>query len=266
MLEDFVRVIRAAIGNLTDPTPGPLYTIRFFKEVDAKGIDAAPLVSALGQVVESGKYKVIGEEAAKEISDLSHFSLPLVFKFLIAVGEHLDRGLLLTVTSRMWSGAIPLSVLFLAEAIPADPDAYLDQRFIDYLAAKGEDFDRVHWRNFERFYAEFFKRVGYVVELGPGTDDGGIDLRICPQEKLPPGPPLMVVQCRRYKRGKLVSIETVKALWTDVIFEGAERGLIATTSAVSPKGKRISEARKWPLSFAENTKVDQWARSMWRHA
>jgi hypothetical protein len=48
-----------------------------------------------------------------------------------------------------------------------------------------------------------------------------------------------------------VGVETIKALWADVHFEGAEMGLIATTSAVSRDGQKLCEVRKWPMSFAE---------------
>ena len=72
----------------------------------------------------------------------------------------------------------------------------------------------------------------------------------------------MLIQCKRTKDA--VGIETVKAFWTDVLFERAERGLIATTAAVSRDSKKVCEVRQWPMSFAEGDKVQQWARSMWR--
>jgi restriction system protein len=74
----------------------------------------------------------------------------------------------------------------------------------------------------------------------------------------------MLIQCKRYK--DVVGIETVKAFWADVHFEGAEKGLIATTSSVSRDTKKICDARKWPMSFAEAADVQRWARTMWRHA
>ena len=57
----------------------------------------------------------------------------------------------------------------------------------------------------------------------------------------------MLIQCKRYK--DVVGIETVKAFWSDVHFEGAEKGLIATTSSVSRNSKKLCEVRKWPMSF-----------------
>jgi hypothetical protein len=56
--------------------------------------------------------------------------------------------------------------LFEGEHIPDDPTAYLDQRYIDYLAKNSEEMGRIHWRNFERLTTEFFRRLGYELDLG----------------------------------------------------------------------------------------------------
>ncbi len=73
---------------------------------------------------------------------------------------------------------LALDKLFSGEHIPGDPTVYLDQRYIDFLAKNGEDFGRIHWRNFERLATEFFRRQGYEVDLGKGTKDGGVDVRV----------------------------------------------------------------------------------------
>ena len=122
----------------------------------------------------------------------------------------------------------------------------------------------MYWRNFERLTAEYFDRNGYAVTLGPGSKDGGVDIRLWPKDSDKTLPPLMLIQCKRYKQGSLVDVEYVKALWSDVDFEGAQSGLIATTARISPDGKRVCEARKYPLAFAENEAVKGWTRSMWR--
>jgi Restriction endonuclease len=72
----------------------------------------------------------------------------------------------------------------------------------------------------------------------------------------------MLIQCKRYK--DVVGIETVKAFWSDVHFEGAESGLIATTSSVSRDSKKLCEVRKWPMNFAEATEIQHWARTIYR--
>ena len=140
----------------------------------------------------------------------------------------------------------------------------MDQRFIDYLVVNTDKVDRIHWRNFERICAEFFNRNGYYVKLGPGTAGGGVDIRVWPENKDSNGPPLMLVQCKRYKEGNLVGIECVKAFWTDVEYENAQKGLIVTTSQVAAGGHKVCEARKWALDLVEGEKVSEWLKSMWR--
>lgn len=166
------------------------------------------------------------------------------------------------VRRKQWDGAVALDQLFQGEHVPDNPGVYLDQRYIDYLAKNGEDMGKIHWRNFERLTTEFFRRQGYEVSLGPGTKDGGVDVRAWTDLESKAGPPLMLIQCKRYK--DVVGIETVKAFWPDVHFEGAEKGLIATTSSVSRDSKKLCDARMWPLTFAEAAEVQKWARTMWR--
>jgi hypothetical protein len=44
--------------------------------------------------------------------------------------------------------------------------------------------------------------------------DGGVDVRVWTDQDSKTGPPLMLIQCKRYK--DVVGIETVKAFWSDV--------------------------------------------------
>jgi len=265
-VEDIVRILRAAIGNLPNATPGILLTIEKIKDLESKGVNTASIIEAFSKVVSSGKYKVIGEDAAKEIINLSSQPPLAVIELLEVIGEYQDRSLKMNVNiqSIEWDGAIPLSELFKGEIIPDDPQVCFDQRFLDYLASNDEQLDKIHWRNFERLCGEFFRRKGFVVKLGPGTRDGGIDIRIWSGKKSLPTPPLIVMQCKRYKKGKEVKIEYIKALWSDLKFENAKRGLLATTSYIAPGGKKICTVRQWPLSFAENESVKKWTKGMWR--
>jgi restriction system protein len=75
-----------------------------------------------------------------------------------------------------------------------------------------------------------------------------------------------VIQCKRYKETNDVEIETIKAFWTDVHYEGAHRGLIATTSRIAPGGISVSVGRRWPLGFAQQEQVSNWVKQMWSHS
>jgi len=117
----------------------------------------------------------------------------------------------------------------------------------------------MHWRNFERLTAEFFHKLDFKVELGPGTNDGGIDVRVFSEEE---HTPLIIIQCKRHKKSNDVKINTVKALYTDVDYEEAKYGLIATTSRVSKGGKDVCSIRKYPIGFAENSEIRTWLKKM----
>jgi restriction system protein len=265
--EDAVLNIRSAIGNLPDAKMGQFIVLDAVRALHDEGGEAIKIAEAYLAISESGKYTSMGEEAIKEIIAISGQRPLHVLKFLKAVGEMQRRKMNFLydrVRQKAWDGAVSLDRLFEGEHIPDDPAVYLDQRYIDYLARNSEEMGRIHWRNFERLTTEFFRRQGYEVDLGAGTKDGGVDVRVWTDKDSKTGPPLMLIQCKRYR--DVVGIETVKAFWSDVHFEGAEKGLIATTSSVSRDSKKLCEVRKWPMSFAEAAEIQKWARTMWRQA
>jgi restriction system protein len=265
--EDAILHVRVAIGNLPDTRMGQFIVMDACRALFEKGIDAKKILEAYMTVSESGKYSTLTDEATEEIILLSGVDPLYVYELMIAVSEMQQRKMNFLYTRvrwKEWDGAVALDRLFEGEHVPDDPGVYLDQRFIDYLAKNGEEMGKIHWRNFERLTTEFFRRQGYEVDLGQGTKDGGVDVRVWTDNESKAGPPLMLIQCKRYKG--VVGIETIKAFWSDVHFEGAEKGLIATTSSVSRDSKKLCDVRKWPLTFAESADVEKWARSMWRHA
>jgi restriction system protein len=266
-IEEIVLQLRHQIGELPDARYGAYDRIVWLKRLHEDGVDVGPIYKAFGEVVGSGNYKVIGEEAGAEIVRLSGMSELLVAQFLLHVATQMDRTInWFSVEPLDIEWAIPLRAVFASETIPDDPAQYLDQRYIDFFAQNGEDLQQMHWRNFERLTAEFFSRHGYAVQLGPGGNDGGVDIRVWPARTDRNGPPLILIQCKRLSGTNDVSAVTVKALWSDVDFEGAKHGLIATTSRIAPGGVKVSRARKWPLGFAEHKQVSHWARTMWRNA
>ncbi len=268
--EDMTCVLRTAIGNLPDGTPGSLLLIRRMKEMLKMGLDPNPVIKAFSEEIETGNYQTIGQEVCDVVKSKTGASDLLVDSVFLMFADVLERTASVFLpqprhSEASWDGIIPLSGLFNNETIPNNPDVYLDQRFLDYLTAQPDDFQKMHWRNFERFVAEFFSRQGYVIKLGRGTKDGGVDVRVWPATETI-GPPLVLIQCKRYNKSSLVKVEYVKALWSDVAFEDAQKGLIVTTSRVTPEAKRLASVRKYPLDFAENEKVKEWAQSMWRYS
>jgi restriction system protein len=174
--EDAILNVRRALGNLPDTKPGQFVLLDACAALQKKGADAKRICEAYLAVSESGMYSTVTDEAVEEIIAISGAERIHVYELLIAVSEMQQRKLNFLysrVRRRQWDGAVALDRLFQGEHIPDDPEVYLDQRYIDYLAKNGEEMAKIHWRNFERLTTEFFRRQGYEVDLGAGTKDGG---------------------------------------------------------------------------------------------
>lgn len=159
-----------------------------------------------------------------------------------------------------WKDVKNLSDLFGSEQLAGGHGRFFDQRFVDYLGSHFGSIDKIHWRQFEALAGEFFERAGFKVQLGPGANDDGVDLRVWRSDDPTDSPPAILVQCKRQKEkvGKVV----VKALWADVIAEKATSGLIVTTSALTPGARRVCTARAYPVREANREKIRAWVKAM----
>lgn len=159
-----------------------------------------------------------------------------------------------------WSNELALKELFESESLESQYGNFIDQRFIDFLQRNTDKLNEMHWRKFEGLTAEYFTREGYDVELGPGRNDGGIDVRVWKENRNAGEPPLILIQCKRYKNK--IDRTVVKALWADMNWEKAESGLIVTTSGISPGGLSDCHARGYDISEANKTTIAQWLEKM----
>lgn len=71
---------------------------------------------------------------------------------------------------------------------------------------------------------------------------------------------MLLVQCKR--TAARVDKVVVKALAADVMFEGAARGLVATTSSWSPGARSTVQARGYPVDEANRDTIRGWLRSL----
>jgi restriction system protein len=160
-----------------------------------------------------------------------------------------------------WKDIRDLEELFRSERLDGPHGTYFDQRFANFLGANFDAIDDINWRQFEGLAAEYFKREGFVVELGPGRGDGGVDIRLWPNGQAQESAPAAVlVQCKRERRK--ISNTVVKALWADVAAEGAGTGLIVTTSALSPSADAIRTARNYDISDAHRDTLKEWVEAL----
>ena len=163
-------------------------------------------------------------------------------------------------TTTEWKDTIELRALFEKESLNSMYGNFFDQRYIDFLNRNFEDIDSIHWRKFEQFTAEYFDRNGFLVELGPGRGDDGVDVRAWPKEYTSSMPPLIIVQCKRQKAA--VEKVIVKSLYADVVQEKAASGLIVTTSRLSKGARDTSAVRKYPIDVADRQTLKVWLETL----
>lgn len=159
-----------------------------------------------------------------------------------------------------WSDTLELQALFESESLQASHGSFVDQRFIDYLAENFDDVDRMNWRKFEGLTGEYFERAGYHVDMGPGRNDNGVDVRVWPRDGDTTSPPAVLIQCKR-QREKVEKV-VVKALYADILDEGAKSGLIVTSRALAPGAKNVCTARGYPIREVDRRQLQRWIAAM----
>ncbi|RBB37277.1 restriction endonuclease [Burkholderia reimsis] len=159
-----------------------------------------------------------------------------------------------------WAYALSLDGLFTGTDLPPEVGTYIDQRYINFLYKNPEKLGEMHWRKFEELTSEFFVREGFRVEIGPGSNDDGVDVRIWNADERKDNPPLCLVQCKRTK-AKIEKV-VVKGLYADVLFEEATQGLIVTTSELSPGARASITTRGYPIEEVNQEGVKTWLSAL----
>lgn len=188
------------------------------------------------------------------------FAIAVELVELIELGERASPWDWFPARQVNWQTTLELRDLFASESLSTMYGSFFDQRFINYLSENFAKISAINWRKFEGLAAEFFVRRGYEVDIGPGRNDGGIDIRVWKSNSLTSDPPAILVQCKRQKEkiGKVV----VKALWADVIDEFAESGLIVTSSTIAPGADTVRHARAYPIQIADRATLKNWIEEL----
>lgn len=180
-------------------------------------------------------------------------------KIAIEMYEIINRGIFMNPHRGIgseWINPLELKGLFRGTNQQPEKGRFIDQRYIDYLSNNQDRLGDIHWRQFEKLTAEFYERDGYKVDLGPGSGDDGVDVRVWKPDVSPGDSPLCIVQCKRQK-DKIEKV-VVKGLYADVQFEQAEYGVIVTTSELSPGAKTTISARGYDIQAVEKDGVKRW--------
>jgi restriction system protein len=159
-----------------------------------------------------------------------------------------------------WADVVQLSDLFTRESTLTTCGRFIDQRFVNYLVGNYDDIGFINWRKFEALVAEYFHRSGFEVELGPGRNDDGVDIRVWEKDSGREASSLIVVQCKRERRqiGKV----TIKALAADVKWNRARKGLLVATTDWSPGARTVARTRGYPVEEVNREAIRSWLDAM----
>ncbi len=130
----------------------------------------------------------------------------------------------------------------------------------EHFAQHPDSMKKLGWRQFEELLDAIFKNQGFHTELGPGTDDGGVDIRLYQDRAIPEV--VTIVQAKRYTDNP-IQLEPVAALYGIAGVQDAAHAIFATTSYFQPAAREfaLSTERKlgWPtLELADGAKVAGW--------
>jgi hypothetical protein len=130
----------------------------------------------------------------------------------------------------------------------------------EHFAARPEDLKRLSWRQYEELLDAIFKNQGFVTQLGPGRNDGGVDLRLYQSVAAPEL--VTLVQAKRYTR-RPIGLESVAALLGLAAKERALRGIFATTSRFLPGVQKFARSIEGrvdlpQIELADSGKVAGW--------
>lgn len=133
----------------------------------------------------------------------------------------------------------------------------LDEELYAYIASPGSrDLSGLGWRDFEKLIAALMESQGYQVELGCGTNDGGVDLRLLQRD--PIGDIMTLVQVKRYRSDRKIRLGAVQALHGATVADGAERSMFVTTSDYLPSARKFAERKNVAMTLCSSEDIRRW--------
>lgn len=116
----------------------------------------------------------------------------------------------------------------------------ISDRVLTALGTHPELMHGMHWRDFEIMTAEMWKRHGWDVELTPPGNDGGVDIYAARNAEA--GRLLYAIDCKRYKPERPIGPALVRQLRGVAARDGADCGVLMTTSSFT-KGAQVEHER-----------------------
>jgi hypothetical protein len=147
---------------------------------------------------------------------------------------------------------------WICDLIKPDYSALYEEIF-DRFRRRPDDLYKLSPRQFEEFLDIVFINNGYRTELGKGSNDGGVDLKIYANDVV--GESVTLVQAKRYKAENPIDLQAVQALTAVVDDQKANRGLFVTTSRYLPCAEKFTARQNSRIQLASSKEVAEWCHS-----
>jgi len=134
----------------------------------------------------------------------------------------------------------------------------------EYFKSQPEAMHLLGWREFEEFLGAVFRNQGYYTEMGPGTGDEGVDIRLFVSEATPEL--VTFVQAKRFRK-KPVTLDAVASLLGVSVLGSAQMSIFATSSRFLPSAQRFArdvetKANLPPMELADGERIAEWCGSI----
>ena len=144
---------------------------------------------------------------------------------------------------------------WICSLIQGDFDA-LNAEMYQYFGKNVDQLTRLTWREFEILVAELLQARGFQAELGPGSGDGGVDVRLVQRD--PIGDILTLVQVKRYRVDRRIELQAVQALYGAEVAYGAQGSMFITTSDYQPAAMRFAGRENVRMDLYISDDVRNW--------
>lgn len=147
---------------------------------------------------------------------------------------------------------------WICDLITPDHSSLYEEIF-DRFRSNPDELYKLSSRKYEEFLEVVFQNNGYRTLLGPGSNDGGVDLKLYTNDIV--GESVTLVQARRYNSKYPIELQAVQALTAVVDDQKANRGLFVTTSRYLPCAKNFAARHNSRIQLASSREVAEWCDS-----
>lgn len=130
------------------------------------------------------------------------------------------------------------------------------QELYSYFAKHPETMHRLNWRQFEILIFRIFQNQGFECELGSGSNDGGVDIRLL--ERDPLGDIITFVQVKKYAEKNKIALGPVQALHGVTNTDNAQKSIFITTSEYLPSTRKFAARTPIPMLLKTSKDVKEW--------